>query len=112
VPWRWVHVRRPWWGTPTVVGGGAVESHSGVAVLAATTAVAAVVVPIPVVVAAGAAAVVLAKRVRWRQGRWQWSGWRFVRVERPRSILTSVDHWNTTQYSAAILSNKHFKYCR
>jgi hypothetical protein len=63
-----------------------VGSHGGVAVLAATTAVAAVVVPIPIVVAAvivpGAAVVVLARRARGHQGRRQWSGRRFVGVER------------------------------
>jgi hypothetical protein len=52
VPRRWVHVRRSWWGTLTVVGGDAVGSHGGVAVLAATTVVATVIVPISVVVAA------------------------------------------------------------
>jgi hypothetical protein len=60
-------------------------SHSGVAVLAATTAVAAVVVPIAVVVVVGAAAIVLARRARRCQGRQQWSGRRFVGVERRRS---------------------------
>jgi hypothetical protein len=89
VPRRRVHIRRPWWGTPTIVGGGAVGSHSGVVVLAATITVAAVVVPISVVVAvvtvAGAAAVVLAMRVRQRQRRRKWSGRHFVGVERRRS---------------------------
>jgi hypothetical protein len=79
VPRRRVHVRRPWLGTPTVVGGGAVRSHGGVAVLAATTAVVAVVVA--VVTVAGAAAVVLSRRARRRQ----WSGRCFVGVERCRS---------------------------
>jgi hypothetical protein len=60
-------------------------SHNGVAVLAATTAVAAVVVPIAVVVVVGAAAIVLARRARRCQGRQQWSGRRFVGVERRRS---------------------------
>jgi hypothetical protein len=85
VLWQRVHVHRPWWGTPAVVGGGAAGSHDGVAVLAATTAVAAVVVPILVVVAAvtivGAIVVVLARRARRRQ----WSGRCFVGVERCRS---------------------------
>jgi hypothetical protein len=97
VPLRQVHIRRPWRGAPTVVGGGVVGNHGGVAggvatagstivaVRAATTAVATVVVPMPVVVAAvtvaGAAAVVLARRVRRRQRRRQWSGQRFVGVE-------------------------------
>jgi hypothetical protein len=82
-----VHVRRPWWGTSTVIGGGAVGSHGRVAVLVAITTVAAIVVPIPIVVAAvaGAATVVFARRARWRQGRRQWSGRRFVGVERRRS---------------------------
>jgi hypothetical protein len=72
---RWVHIHRPWQGTPAVVVGGTVGNHGGVArgvttavstiviVLAATTAVVAVVVPMPVVVAvvtvAGAAAIVI-----------------------------------------------------
>jgi hypothetical protein len=97
VPLRRVHIRRPWRGAPTVVGGGVMGNHDGVAtagstivaVRAATTAVAAVVVPMLVVVAAvtvaGAAAVVLARRVRRRQRRRQWSGQRFVGVEHCRS---------------------------
>jgi hypothetical protein len=63
-----------------------VESHGGVAVLAATTAIAAVVVPIPVVVAVvTVAAVVLVRWARRRQGWRQWSGRRFVGVECRRS---------------------------
>jgi hypothetical protein len=66
-----------------------VGSHGGVVVLAATTAVTAVVVPISVVVAAvtvvGTAGVVLARRARRHKGRRQWSGRRFVGVERRRS---------------------------
>jgi Flp pilus assembly protein TadB len=101
VPLRRVHIRRPWRGTPAVVGSGAVGNHGGIAggvatavsttvvVLAATTAVAAVVVPILIVVAvvtvAGAAAVVLARRARQCQRRRQWSGQRFVGLERRRS---------------------------
>jgi Flp pilus assembly protein TadB len=101
VPLRRVHRRRPWRGTPAVVGGDVVGNHSGVAggvatavstfvvVLAATTVVVAVVLPMPVVVAvvtvAEAADVVLARRVRRRQRRRQWSGQRFVGVERRRS---------------------------
>jgi Flp pilus assembly protein TadB len=81
VPLRQVHKRRPWRGTPTVVGGGAMGNHGGVAtmvstivvVLAATTAVAAVVVPrsgvVAIVTVAGAAVVVLARRARRRQRR-------------------------------------------
>jgi Flp pilus assembly protein TadB len=85
VPLRQVHKRRPWRGTPTVVGGGAMGNHGGVAggvatmvstivvVLAATTAVAAVVVPrssvVAVVTVAGAAVVVLTRRARRRQRR-------------------------------------------
>jgi hypothetical protein len=88
---RWVHIRRSWRGTPTVVGGGAVGNHGGVAggvatavstivaVLAATTVVAAVVVAAVTVVRA--AVVVLARRARRRQ----WSRHHFVEVERCRS---------------------------
>jgi hypothetical protein len=87
----------PWWGTPAIIGGGTVGNHDGVAttvstsvaVLAATTAIAAVVIPMPVVVAAitvaGAIAVVLARRARRRQRWQQWSGQRFVGLERHRS---------------------------
>jgi hypothetical protein len=60
-----------------------VGSHGGVVILAANTVVAAVVVA--AVTVAGAAAVVLARRARRRQGRWQWSGRRFVGVECRRS---------------------------
>jgi hypothetical protein len=101
VPLRRVHIRWPWRGTPTVVGGGAVGNHGGVAggvatavstivaVLAVITAVATVVVPMSVVVAAvtvaRAVVVVLARRARRRQRRRQWSGQYFVGVERRRS---------------------------
>jgi hypothetical protein len=58
----WVHVRRPWWRTPVVVGGGTIGSRGGVArvvaitistvviMLATITVVATVIVLVPVVV--------------------------------------------------------------
>jgi hypothetical protein len=77
VPLQWVHRRRPWRGTPAVIGGDAVGNHGGVAggvatavstivvVLAVTTAVVAVVVSLAIVVVAvtvaRAAAIVLAR---------------------------------------------------
>jgi hypothetical protein len=36
VPLRRVHIRRPWRGTPAVVGGGAMGNHGGVATAVAT----------------------------------------------------------------------------
>jgi hypothetical protein len=79
-PLSQVHVRRPWWRTPIVVGGGVIGSRGGVAttvstvvtILAAITAIAVVVVLGPVVVAiiavVRAAAIGLVRRAR-RHGR-------------------------------------------
>jgi hypothetical protein len=78
VPLSRVHVCRPWWRTPTIVGAGIVGSRgvvaggvatvvsTVVAILAAIAVVAAVVVLVSVVVAAiaGAAVVGLARRER------------------------------------------------
>jgi hypothetical protein len=85
----WVHVRRPWWRTPVVVGGGTIGSRGGVArvvaitistvviVLATIIVVATVIVLVPVVVVV----VILARY----QGQWQWSRLHTVEVECHRS---------------------------
>jgi hypothetical protein len=78
VPLSRVHVCRPWWRTPTVIGASVVGSHGVVvggvatvvstivAILASIAAVAAVVVLVSVVIAAvvGATVVGLARRER------------------------------------------------
>jgi hypothetical protein len=99
VPLPWVHVRRPWWRTSTVVGGGAIGSRGGVArgvatmvsivvvIPAAITIVMAAVVFVPVVVViavARATIVGLARRAR-HQGWRQRSGQHVVAVEHCRS---------------------------
>jgi hypothetical protein len=88
VPLPWVHIHRPWWRTPVVVGGGTIGIHGGVArvvativstvviMLAAITVIATVIVLVPVVVV-----VILARY----QGQRQWSRWRIVGVECHRS---------------------------
>jgi hypothetical protein len=94
VPLPQVHVRRPWWRTPIVVGGGTARNCGCVAggvatavsiivtILATITVIVAVVVA--VVAIAGATAIGLARRA-WHLGRRQRSGWRVVGVKRHRS---------------------------